>query len=479
MPAPAAVIGIASGATGLLGTIYPPLGEFWKQHTFSRWPNIIPDIGTLLAMARRNPAMMHDINENAARLGISAKWVEELFLATDQRPNVTEYVKLFRRNIISETEFYDQLESLGWTRPFAELFLKVTEFFPTPQDLISFAVREVYTPATVERFGQMEDIPVQFLQEAAKAGVPDEQARNYWAAHWQLPSIMQGFEMLHRRVINQKDLNLLLKSLDVMPFWRDKLTKISYNVITRVDARRMYRVGVMDADEVFDTYQDMGYSPKDAKRLADFTVINENLDLQGISRDNILAAFKDDLITEDEMRDMLKGLLYVESVIDFWTEQAIYDKTVNKINIYKKGLIDQYRTGMLNIDDVRNRLYEFNLPGIYVERVLQDIVIAKAEYVKHVPKGDLDKWLENNIITEKEYYTKMRLLGYTEKDILKYLEMFNILGDTSERKYLGDTVYLRWFKNGIIDEPELVSTLREKGIAIEDINNLILEARGE
>ncbi|GAI55346.1 unnamed protein product, partial [marine sediment metagenome] len=45
---------------------------------------------------------------------------------------------------------------------------KVTEFFPAPADLVQFAVREVYTPATVAKFGQMEDIPAKFLEECDK-----------------------------------------------------------------------------------------------------------------------------------------------------------------------------------------------------------------------------------------------------------------------------------------------------------------------
>ena len=84
-----------------------------------------------------------------------------------------------------------------------------------------------------------------------KAGLPEEQARNYWAAHWELPSAQMGYAMFQRRIIDHETLVMLLKSLDIMPFWRDKLIEMSYNPLTRVDVRRMYGLGVLSEEEVY------------------------------------------------------------------------------------------------------------------------------------------------------------------------------------------------------------------------------------
>ncbi|GAH07016.1 unnamed protein product, partial [marine sediment metagenome] len=73
-----------------------------------------------------------------------------------------------------------------------------------------------------------EDYPKPLETWAAKKGLSKEWSQRYWAAHWSLPSASQGFEMLHRGIINQSDLNMLLRALDVMPFWREKLTGIAY-----------------------------------------------------------------------------------------------------------------------------------------------------------------------------------------------------------------------------------------------------------
>ncbi|GAG78096.1 unnamed protein product, partial [marine sediment metagenome] len=86
------------------------------------------------------------------------------------------------------------------------------------------------------------------------------------------PSPQQGFDMLHRGVISDDELNMLLRALDVMPFWRDKLTQIAFRPLTRVDVRRMYKQGVLTETEVYESYLIAGYNEQNAERMAEFTV---------------------------------------------------------------------------------------------------------------------------------------------------------------------------------------------------------------
>ncbi|GAI28470.1 unnamed protein product, partial [marine sediment metagenome] len=58
----------------------------------------------------------------------------------------------------------------------------------------------------------MDEYPPEYEEAAKKAGLPPEQAENYWASHWVLPSILQGYEMLHRNVIGSEELGDLFKA---------------------------------------------------------------------------------------------------------------------------------------------------------------------------------------------------------------------------------------------------------------------------
>ncbi|GAI98193.1 unnamed protein product, partial [marine sediment metagenome] len=165
-----------------------------------------------------------------------------------------------------------QLKRIGIHDNYLPLYKELAYQIPPVADIITMAVREAFTPAIAEKFGQYEDYPPDLETWAEKKGLSREWSERYWAAHWSLPSAGQGFEMLHRGLINYNELDMLLRALDVMPFWREKLTGIAYRRLSRVDIRRMYGVGVLDEKEVYEAYLELGYNERDARRMSDFTV---------------------------------------------------------------------------------------------------------------------------------------------------------------------------------------------------------------
>lgn len=224
--------------------------------------------------------------------------------------------RLVEKKLTSEEVLREELAKWGYSEEDINRLLKITEYFPSPSDLITFAVREVYTPEIVEKFGMALEIPEKFLEEAEKAGLPKEQAENYWKAHWVLPSATQGYEMLHRLhpdlvkffikrwesmgfvsheeyekwrtekgftgsyedyVVEKlgfslEDMKRLLKVLDVMPYWRDRLAAISYIPFTRVDLRRMWDLRLITKEELVNRYMELGYTKEDAEKLALFAI---------------------------------------------------------------------------------------------------------------------------------------------------------------------------------------------------------------
>jgi hypothetical protein len=186
-------------------------------------------------------------------------------------PTPAEMMAGWNRGIVGESTVGGWLAAQGYGGEPERLLKELRHPLPSPTDLVRFGVREVFTPDIAERFGQFQDFPPAFGEEMAKHGFSVQDARNYWAAHWDLPSATQGFEMLHRGVIDEAELRLLLRSLDVMPYWRDRLTAISYNPFTRVDVRRMHKLGILNDDQVLRAYMDIGYEREKAAALLEFT----------------------------------------------------------------------------------------------------------------------------------------------------------------------------------------------------------------
>ncbi|GAI22279.1 unnamed protein product, partial [marine sediment metagenome] len=144
------------------------------------------------------------------------------------KPSSTDIVAYSLRKDPSLTGLPASLTKIGIHPDYTDVYRTLANPIPPVADIITMAVREAFSPAIAERFGQYEDFPPDFERYASMKGLTPEWSKRYWAAHWSLPSPQQGFEMLHRGIINEDELRMLMRALDIMPFWRDKLMQMSY-----------------------------------------------------------------------------------------------------------------------------------------------------------------------------------------------------------------------------------------------------------
>ena len=279
-------------------------------------------------------------------------------------PNVL--TQMARRGLISRTEMMDALRRQGFDEAYAAGYAALVEQIPGVSDIIRMGVREAFTPAIAEQFGQYQDLPPALVEWAGKQGLDEEWAARFWASHWELPSVQQGMEMYHRGLIDGDTLQLLLRAADVMPFWRDKLTGIAFNPLNRVDVRRMYQAGVIDIGKVESTYRAQGYSADDAAALARWVAqkyppggTGEAVGLRDLTVATVKQAYARRLVSREEAMDRLAELDYggdeadlLLSIwdFDFFTDpdqrSDITPKALGRAVIeqaYARGLLDQNR----------------------------------------------------------------------------------------------------------------------------------------
>ena len=151
--------------------------------------------------------------------------------------------------------------------------LALSQIIPNPTDLISMAVREAWDDRVAEQWGYDADFPEEFASWSEKVGLTREWSKRYWRAHWRLPSVQLGYEMMHRGIISIADLEELLRISDYPEGWRDKMVEVAYHPYTRVDVRRMYKVGILDRESVKQAYLDLGYDAEKAEGMTLFTEI--------------------------------------------------------------------------------------------------------------------------------------------------------------------------------------------------------------
>lgn len=474
------IITIAFTVNQLLQMImhyYPPLWQFIQQRALSSWPNSLPTPEQLVEMSHKNLFNDMDYFDLMSKYGLNNEFAGLLKEASNNYLSAMDYITLFRRGELDETQLKNRLNVLHYPDKVIPEMLKAAEYFPNPSDLVRFAVREVYTPEIVEKYGLKEDLPQEFLTEAAKAGLPKEQAENYWAAHWELPSMTQGYEMFHRRVISEEDLETLMRAKDIMPNWRKGLKEISYNPLTRVDVRRMYDLGVLDTTGVFNSYLDVGYSPENAKLMTEFTIKYTSDEMKGLTRSNVISSYKKGYITKEKLIEYLKGFGYSDSVVQFWSDTAEFEKEEEFLTDYIKDLLEQYEKGMLSENEVIEDLRGRNVPENIINEVRVKLSLVRSKRVKLPTKSELENWLKLQVIDEDMFKSRMEVLGYSQVDTLLFLSEIAKEVDTSEVKFLPPTVYVRWLSKDYINEAEFTNIMRRQKVSEQDIANYIREAK--
>jgi hypothetical protein len=336
--------------------------------------------------------------------------------------NVGEIQVSYNRGLITEAEAIERLKKLGYTDNELPYLLKLAKYIPTVPDFVRFAVREVFTPEVAEKYGQFQDYPPEFEKYAKMAGLDPEFAKYYWAAHWELPSISMGFDMFHRGIITYEELKTLLRTLDVMPYWREKLIKLSETPFTRIDVRRMYKAGVLTREEVTRAYMDLGYNEDKASKLTDFVCADSIQDTRDLTKSELLTLYKEGSIKKDEIITELQTLGYSEDEVNLLVSIVDFQKGKEKLNVLKSAMKASYFAGLVDRNDVLAFIEKQGLPASEVQELL-DLWDAEREVRVTLPsRTDLTRFLKKGIIDEDMFKSLMAGIGYPDQVIDWYIQ---------------------------------------------------------
>jgi len=365
-----------------------------------------------------------DAKRRAAQIGVDGQDFDIALYSSRELLSKGEYISAWVRGIIDDQYLDRQFASMGISDRDRQILKELAFFIPPPSDLIRMAVREVFTPEVAEKFGQFQDFPQAFKEWAAKQGISEFWAKAYWAAHWDLPSITQGFEMFHRDVITREELELLLRAQDIMPFWRDKLLQISYNPVTRIDILRMYQLGVIDRDEVERRFRHLGYSPEDAKVLAEYTIrlaAQREKDLSRSDMEELLAA---GVITEEEAKEFLKRAGYSEEIANLVLERTKLKLAQREMEDEIEVIKTRFLNGEITLQDVAAELQKLGATGLQVDRVMAELERARRRQRRALSPAQVERAFKRGLLDPDETRQRLRALGYSDRDVDILLEMW-------------------------------------------------------
>lgn len=457
-----------TGALSTLFNIFIGLEPIQIGLSYMAWSNMpfrIPD-PDILILARMRKIITPEQYRNLMKfLGYHPNTSEVMYLSNLALPDLTTLISLYFRKEITLDRLQYEASKLGYDKDTLELILKSYEYYPTPSDLITFAVREAYSPDAIRTFGLLQDLPEEFVRDAEKVGMKREWAEKYWASHWRLPSIEQAFEMYHRGVINWDELNILLKAHDIMPYFREKLLKITYNPYTRVDARRMYAMGVLSEEEVYRNFLDLGYDPDHARKLTEWVKLSVLEDVKTISKSQIQELWEAGDLSDEEAVKYLMYIGYDEEsaklIKTVWEHERANKEIKNEIARLKA----MYRAGLISESQLYDGLTALGLSSGRLNKEYADAVKEKRVESKIPSKEDLLKWVKLDIITLEEYFERMSQIGYSREDSLRYLVSDVRLPSKAELDKL--------FKAKLLTEDEYVFYMRKLKYSDKEIEKFL------
>ena len=396
-------------------------------------PNAIPTPLELISMRWRDLITEDSYKEMMKLNGFGPEWTNIMFNGAQQLLNVSELVTAKRRGIIGEGELKAMLRRHRFPAAVADQVEAILEFRPGVNDLIRFAVREVFSPEIRERFGLDKEFPDEILPFTEELGFREEDARKFWASHWELPSVSAGNEMFHRLnddpdpdvKFSVEDFDKLIKAKDFSEFWRPKIRAILFRLPTRVDIRRMLRHGIITEAESTAIYRKIGYKEKDAKNLTKLGLsIGQDNDRE-LSRSLITKAFILGEINKSVAIELL-------GKIGFTGDNAILIIKLEEIQTSERLIEDQVdliQSQFVNgIIDRTTFFSELDAIGMVTER--RDLIIVQGERQRakktSIPsKGDVEKFLSKGIITEPIARDKLLQLNFKEEDVNLYIDLWS------------------------------------------------------
>lgn len=485
-----AVIGGAVLHGAISAGLGPQLGLLRQQSLAATRPEL-PTTTEVAAGVIRGAATRDELIDVNARTGFPDRWAELTLRLQEQLLGPTQWLDLWLRGIATTEQIDVELAKVGLSAENANRLRQLTQQLPPVQDAIRMMVREVFTPSVRSAFGLDEGFPpdsnVRAAQLFQQIGLPLDTARDYWAAHWELPSITQGFEMLHRSLISPEQLNQLITAHDVMPVWRAPLIALSYSNLTRVDTRRMFQLGILTKDEVAAEYEKQGYTKQNAQRLADFTEADtkktqrdESEVFRAPLRGRIITAVVNGTISDGDAQRAFAAVGYDDVETRTFLAEAAVIRESETDEAIRAGVKKLYVSGQWTWQQASERLQRAGFGAGEVQRAydvwsldleLRELTQAERDD-KDLTKSEIVSAYRERMVDRAGAVRMLGDAGYSADEQAVILGLADVAIRKAERQQAQDAIRAQ-FMSGVLSYGDTSSALDVLGITVASRQSLL------
>lgn len=414
---PALSAGLEQGIGGPVGRITEAVfDQFLKSRLL--------DPGTLVALKQRGLVDTNKFRVLMWKNGLNDDAIEALVQLAIPLFDDSTLTTLYWKQEISQDYVISILKKKGYTDEQIPLWFDARTLIPSPNDLVSMAVREAFNDATSRQFGYDEDYPSDAAEWAEKGGMKPEWFKRYWRAHWSLPGLVQVREMFHRGIIDEGIVNVYLKAADYPVFWRKSIIEWMYQEITRVDVRRIYDLGLIGPEEVFERYLKLGYNAEDAGLMTEWTVAEYSDAERQLTKTDILNMYQAGILDENESTIYLTALGFRNDDIAL----LLAHRELKRQEAWESSIIkivkDMFIGGIIDETEVFIELGKLDTPANFIEQSLSVWRLEKKRKVVVPTTTQLRDMVLGEVISIDEFNAEMANRGYSEKYINWYRKLW-------------------------------------------------------
>jgi hypothetical protein len=408
-----------SAASGFLAPISRTL-NYWMDRSIH---SARPDPGVAWATYWRGLVSRQDVRDALADLGWSEEATEAWGMILKPRLSPIDLIAYQRLFGGSFANVVDELTKRGYTEHEAGFLEKLSRYVPSPPDLVRMQVREAWNPGVISKWGYDQGDWSQFKAWMKKLGDEGgEWADKFWYAHWEIPSITFGMEMLHRDIITEGEFDTLLHILDVAPGWRDKIKAVSYHPFTRVDIRRMYQAEFVDRARVKRTYQDLGLNDADAELMTQWVEDEYGPEGKELTKADILDAHLRGVIGDSDAVGMLTALGYTSEAAMFYVARN-HLKRAEALSKQELSVVKRlYENGLITESDARERMAALNLLETQVNTNLELWTITREAKVRRPGVAKVESFYKDDVITAEQLRGELDIHGYNADYVTWYIQ---------------------------------------------------------
>lgn len=375
-------------------------------------------------------------------------------------PTIDEAIVMWNRELITEPLFDYFVERQCNNQPeWKTVWHNMRYEIPGPSDLIRFAVREAYNPELLSLYGYAQETPQEVKPWMDKqgygqdTGIPfpanatdgdNNPLRGnatwfdlYWWSHWELPSLTQGYDMLHRLYITsdygrspdvigdasfmQRDMELLQKAQDIPAYWRQRLQAISYHPLNRTDADWMYENSLIQDAEYYHAMRQGGYNDATSKQLLQRAKLvrarSMRADPVKVTKDWICNNYKTGILTDDRATALLMNNGYDAEDSRLFLQNCKIEIQAETHRQQLSHLQSAYNQGIFSDDELNQQFALLNMNQWVSEELTKRWKLKRAIKVKLASARQNLLYFKGGLINEPIVASRLFNLGFEATSI--------------------------------------------------------------